>query len=76
MPEDVFVVGCARTPTGCFRGSLASLTGPQLAALAIREALVRAGCAAPDVGEVYLGCCLQAGMGQAPDRQAALAAGK
>jgi len=73
--NQVVIVGCARTPMGGFRGSLASLTAPQLGALAITAALERAGCPKDAVDEVYMGAVLQGGMGQAPDRQAALFAG-
>jgi len=74
-PEDVFIVGLARTPMGGFRGSLASLTAPRLGAVAIEAALERANCPKEAVDEVYMGAVLQANMGQAPDRQAALFAG-
>lgn len=60
---------------GGFRGSLASFSAPQLGALAISAALERSGCPKESVDEVYMGCVLQGGMGQAPDRQAALFAG-
>jgi acetyl-CoA C-acetyltransferase len=56
-------------------GSLASLSAPKLGAVAIKAALERAGVKPEQVGEVYMGCVLQAGMGQAPARQAALFAG-
>merc|ERR1711973_17542 len=73
--QDVVIVGAARTPMGGFRGSLSSMTAPQLGAVAIKSALERASCPAEAVDEVYMGAVLQGGMGQAPDRQAALAAG-
>merc|ERR1712215_641223 len=73
--NQVVIVGCARTPMGAFRGSLASFTAPQLGALAISAALERSGCPKDAVDEVYMGAVLQGGMGQAPDRQAALWAG-
>jgi len=60
---------------GGFRGSLASLTAPRLGALAIEAALEQANCPKDAVDEVYMGAVLQANMGQAPDRQAALFAG-
>lgn len=72
---DVVIVGAARTPMGGFRGSLSSMTAPQLGAVAIKSALERASCPAEAVDEVYMGAVLQGGMGQAPDRQAALFAG-
>jgi len=73
--NDVVIVGAARTPMGGFRGSLSSLTAPQLGSIAISSALERAGCPKDAVDEVYMGAVLQGGMGQAPDRQAALFAG-
>jgi acetyl-CoA C-acetyltransferase len=73
--RDVVIVGAARTPIGSFLGSLASVTAPKLGATAIKAALERAGVAAGDVGLVHMGSVLQAGIGQAPARQAALYAG-
>ena len=73
--QDVVIVGAARTPMGGFRGSLSSMTAPQLGAVAISGALERAKCPADAVDEVYMGAVLQGGMGQAPDRQAAIFAG-
>jgi acetyl-CoA C-acetyltransferase len=73
--REVVIVGAARTPIGSFGGELASLAATELGALAIKEALARAGVAAADVGEVTMGCVLQAGLGQAPARQAAIKAG-
>ena len=75
MSEATVVLGAARTPIGGFLGGLASLRAPALGAIAIRAALERAGVAATDVDEVYLGNVIQAGVGQAPARQAALGAG-
>ncbi|MCM2332720.1 MAG: acetyl-CoA C-acetyltransferase [Anaeromyxobacteraceae bacterium] len=71
----VVVVGAARTPIGAFLGSLASVSAPRLGAVAIRAALERSGVAPEAVGEVVMGNVLQAGVGQAPARQAALYAG-
>jgi acetyl-CoA C-acetyltransferase len=73
--RDVVVVAGARTPVGSFQGSLASLSAPKLGAIAVRAALERGRVPADAVGEVYLGCVLPAGIGQAPARQAAIAAG-
>jgi len=73
--SEVVIVGAARTPQGAFRGSLSSLSAPQLGAVAIEAALERAQCPKDAVDEVYMGAVLQGGMGQAPDRQAALFAG-
>ncbi|MES1206316.1 MAG: thiolase family protein, partial [Pseudomonadota bacterium] len=73
--RDVVIVSGARTPIGSFQGALAGLTAPRLGAVAIRAALDRGGVASDAVGEVYMGCVLAAGIGQAPARQAAIAAG-
>jgi acetyl-CoA C-acetyltransferase len=73
--RDVVVVAGARTPVGSFQGSLSSLSAPKLGSVAVKAALERAGVPADAVGEVYLGCVLPAGIGQAPARQAAIAAG-
>jgi acetyl-CoA C-acetyltransferase len=75
LMRDVVVVAGARTPVGSFQGSLASLSAPKLGAVAVKAALERARVPADAVGEVYLGCVLPAGVGQAPARQAAIAAG-
>jgi acetyl-CoA C-acetyltransferase len=76
MPgREVVIVGAARTPVGSFLGSLASVPAPRLGAVAIREALARAGVAPGSVDEVIMGNVLQAGVGQAPARQAAIFAG-
>ncbi|MCB6176934.1 acetyl-CoA C-acyltransferase [Rhodobacter sp. Har01] len=71
----IVIVGAARTPMGGFQGGLCGLTAPELGAVAIRAALERAGVAGADLDEVLMGCVLPAGLGQAPARQAALAAG-
>ena len=73
--REVVIVGAARTPIGSFGGELAAVSAPELGAAAIKEALARAGVAAAEVGEVTMGCVLQAGLGQAPARQAAIKAG-
>jgi acetyl-CoA C-acetyltransferase len=73
--RDVVIVGAARTPIGSFLGSLASVSAPKLGATAIKAALERAGVAPGDVGLVHMGMVLPAAVGQAPARQAALAAG-
>ena len=73
--RDVVVVSAVRTPIGAFQGALASLPAPRLGAAVITEALKRAHVKAQDVSEVIFGQVLTAGVGQAPARQAALAAG-
>lgn len=73
--KEVVIVSAARTPVGSYMGSLSSLKGPELGAIAIKEAVKRAGIKPEDVSEVIMGCVLPAGMGQAPARQAAIYAG-
>src|SRR6476659_10175002 len=73
--SDAVLLSACRTPIGSFGGALKELTAPQLGAIVIREALVRGNVAPEDVGEVILGCVLQAGQGMNVGRQAALAAG-
>jgi acetyl-CoA C-acetyltransferase len=73
--RDVLIVGGARTPVGKFQGTLANTPAPELGAVAVREAVKRAGIAADQVEEVIMGNVLTAGEGQAPARQAALKAG-
>ena len=73
--KDTVILSATRTPIGSFLGKLASVPAPELAAAAIRCGLSRAGVAASDVEQVILGNVLQAGIGQAPARQASLKAG-
>ena len=69
------IVSAARTPVGKFQGSLQTFSAPQLGALAVREAVRRAGLAAAQIDECIMGCVLQAGLGQNPARQAAIHGG-
>lgn len=69
------IAGAVRTPIGAFMGSLAPVPATELGAIAIRESLARAGVSPDAVDDVLLGCILQAGLGQGPARQAAIAAG-
>jgi acetyl-CoA C-acetyltransferase len=73
--NDVFILSAARTPIGAFQGSLGSFTAAQLGARALQGAFDRAGTRPEEIEQVYLGCVLTAGQGQAPARQAALGAG-
>ncbi|MFQ5985408.1 MAG: acetyl-CoA C-acyltransferase [Alphaproteobacteria bacterium] len=73
--DPVVIVGAARTPIGRFQGELAQVAAPELGAVAIAKALADAGVKATDVDEAVMGCVLPAGLGQAPARQAARAAG-
>lgn len=75
MSKTVYLVSAARTPMGGFLGALSSVPAPQLGAVAIRGALDRSGLPAEAVDEVFMGNVLQAGLGQAPARQAAIGAG-
>ena len=69
------IVGAARTPIGKFLGTLAAVTAPELGAIAIRGALARSGVPLEDIDEVIMGNVVQAGVGQAPARQAAIKGG-
>jgi acetyl-CoA C-acetyltransferase len=69
------IVSAARTPTGKFQGALKGFTAPELGAIAIREAVKRAGVDPAKIDEVIMGCVVQAGIGQAPARQASMKAG-
>ncbi|MGH2567360.1 MAG: acetyl-CoA C-acyltransferase, partial [Bacteroidota bacterium] len=73
--HDAVIVSACRTPIGSFMGSLSSLPAPRLGAIAVGEAIRRAGIKITDVQEVIMGNVLTAGVGQAPARQAALFAG-
>jgi len=74
MPE-IVIIGAKRTPIGSFQGQLSTCTAIELGAVAIRAALAEAGISGKDVSETIMGCVLPAGLGQAPARQAAMAAG-
>ena len=69
------IVAAVRTPIGRYLGGLSSFTAPQLGAIAIREAIARAGIDAAAVQEVFMGQVVQGGSGQAPARQALIGAG-
>jgi acetyl-CoA C-acetyltransferase len=71
----VVIVGAKRTAIGSFLGQFTGVPTPTLGATAIRAALEQSGLAATDVSEVIMGCVLPANLGQAPARQASLAAG-
>lgn len=73
--REVVIAGAVRTPIGSFGGALSSLQAWELGAVAIAEALRRAGVAPDQVDEVIMGNILQAGQGQGPARQAAMKAG-
>ncbi|RWS31789.1 acetyl-CoA acetyltransferase-like protein [Leptotrombidium deliense] len=73
--QDVYIVSCSRTPIGCFRGCLSSLSATDLGSLAIKSAIEKIGLPSDEVDEVFMGHVLQGSCGQAPARQAALKAG-
>jgi len=73
--KDVFIVGAKRTPLGSFNGALSSVPATQLGAVAIKAALEQSGVNPEQVQEVIMGNVLQAGVGQAPARQASKFAG-
>ena len=75
MSKEVFIVAAVRTPIGSFGGSLKSLTATQLGAVAIKGAIDKIQLDPILVDEVYMGSVIQAGLGQAPARQAAKFAG-
>jgi len=73
--KEVYIVSAVRTPIGSFLGSLSSVTAPKLGAAAIKGAIEKAKISVDVVDEVFMGNVLQANVGQAPARQAALFAG-
>lgn len=75
MEKAIWIVSAKRTPHGRFQGALREYTAPRLGGLAIRAALNGASAPVENIDEVLMGCVLTAGCGQAPARQASLAAG-
>ncbi len=75
MSDAIVIVGAKRTPIGSLLGQFTGFPTPKLGATAIQAALTQSGLAADAVSEVIMGCVLPANLGQAPARQAALAAG-
>lgn len=75
MNEPVLILSACRTPIGAFGGAFKTLSAADLGAVVVREAIARSGIAPADVGDVVLGCVLQAGAGMNVARQAALKAG-
>lgn len=73
--NQAYIISACRTPIGTLHGGLGKMTAPQLGAVAIKEAVKRAGIDAGDVDEVIMGQVVQGGCGQAPARQAAIAGG-
>jgi acetyl-CoA C-acetyltransferase len=73
--NEILILSASRTAIGSLNGALANSTAPQLAAKASADALAKSGVKPEELGEVVLGCVIPAGIGQAPARQAAIAAG-
>lgn len=73
--DPIVILSYARTPMGSFQGALSALSATELGATAVKAAVERAGISGEDVDKVFMGNVLQAGLGQAPARQAALGAG-
>tara|TARA_B100001971_G_scaffold215195_1_gene260313 strand:+ start:141622 stop:142782 length:1161 start_codon:yes stop_codon:yes gene_type:complete len=71
----VYILGGSRTPQGSFLGALASVSAPKLGATAIEGAIKKSGIDKKDINEVFMGNVIQAGVGQAPARQAAIFGG-
>lgn len=74
-PNDVVLLSACRTAIGSFGGTLKSVPAADLGAVVVREAIVRSGIGVDSIGDVYLGCVLQAGAGMNVARQAAIKAG-
>ena len=73
--DPIVIAGYARTPMGGFQGALGAVKATELGAVAVRAAVERAGVSPEAVEQIFMGCVLPAGLGQAPARQAALGAG-
>lgn len=75
MNKEVYIISAVRTPIGSFGGSLSTVPAPMLGAAAIKGAIAKAGIKPEVIDEVFMGNVLQASLGQAPARQAAMFAG-
>ncbi len=75
MTKEVFIIAAVRTPIGAFLGGLSKVPATTLGAIAIKGALDKSGVKAELIDEVFMGNVLQAGVGQAPAKQASLGAG-
>jgi len=73
--DEIVIVGLSRTSMGGFQGDFASITAPALGSVAIKGALDQTNLTPEDIDQVYMGCVLPAGIGQAPARQASIGAG-
>jgi acetyl-CoA C-acetyltransferase len=75
MTKDIFIIAAVRTPIGAFMGGLSTVSATELGSIAIKGAIEKSNLPIDVVDEVFMGNVLQAGLGQAPARQAALGAG-
>jgi acetyl-CoA C-acetyltransferase len=75
MSKTVYILSAVRTPMGSFLGGLSAISATKLGSIAIKAAVERSGVSVDHIDEVFMGNVLQAGVGQAPARQAALGAG-
>lgn len=75
MDNEVYIISAVRTPIGSFGGCLSSLSATDLGSIAIKEAVAKAKIDIQNIDEVIMGCVIQAGLGQAPARQASIKAG-
>lgn len=75
MGIEVVITGACRTPVGSFGGALSKVSAVELGAIVIKEAMARSKIEAKDLDEVFMGCVLQAGLGQNVARQSAVLAG-
>src|ERR1700689_3030329 len=73
--DDVVIISGCRTAVGKFQGGLSDFTAPQLGAIAVREAVKRAGVEVAEIDECIMGNVVSAGLGQNPARQAAIFGG-
>ena len=73
--RDAVIISARRTPTGRFQGALKGFSATELGGIAIRAAVEKSGVNPQEIDEVIMGCVVQAGLGQAPARQAAMKAG-
>lgn len=73
--QDAYIISAVRTPVAAFNGSFTNVSAPQLGAIAIKEAIVRSDVPTDKITHVYMGNVMQAAVGQAPARQAAIFAG-
>ncbi|MGB3795920.1 MAG: acetyl-CoA C-acyltransferase [Alteraurantiacibacter sp.] len=73
--DPIVILSYARTPMGAMQGALSDASATDLGATAVKAAMDRSGVAGEDIGRVYMGCVLPAGLGQAPARQVALKSG-